>query len=352
MAKDIAESGAEVSDADVSTRTGMGEPEENAAGTEEAAEGSEETADESGESEESGEAEETEESAEGSGKGSEARQTRESAESGEEESEESDESEEDSEEEESEEEGESDDSTEDKDKNRTVPYSLLKSKNKKIKQLEADLDVARGKREDANATGDRASAEAANAEIEAAAKELGEELGLDTPGIAKILKKAVELSSKKSVLPKEIVDKLKELDKLTAQSRQAEEAAHFGKEWGALNIQKQYPNASPAALKEAQELMDTLAHSKQHHKHDLDYILFKNKAKFDTILKTAGKGKSGETGKRVGRTEEAESEEDEAMVDIENLSPDVMRRREARDTAVVNKSDKVKDYKIIDTKRD
>jgi len=334
----MSETKKEMSEAEIAAKTGFGEPasvEEETTETEEETETTEETPEEEEKSDESEEEEADEKPA--------ARQKREVAKDEDEEAEESEESDDESEEEESDEEDKPDESTKSKAK-RTVPYSLLKSSKAKIRDLESQLQEARAAKEDDDGSDE---------EIEEAATKLGEELGLDKAGIKKILETSLKLSSKKSALPKDVQEKLKTIDELQAESKQSKEVAHFNKEWESLDIKKQYPNAPKAALKEAQELMDKLAHSKDHHKHELEYILFKNKAKFETILKTAAKQKSGEGAKRVGTEKSYESQEsDEDLVDIEEMNPSIMKAREAKELEARRNPGKDKDYKIYNMNRE
>ena len=134
---------------------------------------------------------------------------------------------------------------------------------------------------------------------------LAEKRGLDKEGlaeIAEVLEKSIlgklETTGKLSKdLPTDVQDKLKQLDSILADKKARDEADHFEKEWlGVLpDLQKQYPNAKAGELAEAKKILDEISHSKEHHAHDLDYILFKEKNKFETILKVAKNSKSGET---------------------------------------------------------
>lgn len=343
----MADTNKELSDAEIATKTGFGETAEeldsqdNTTDAEEAAdEGEGETTEDAEQSADTEEKETDDEKPV-------ARQKREVSKDDEDTSDDSNDSEDKSEEDDAEDEEEAEELSKSKDE-RTVPYSLLKSKNAKIKQLQADL----AKRDEAKESGDKEDVEEANEEVEASAKELAEELGMDKEALAKFLKVAVKLSSKKSVIPKDIAEKLKTLDELQAQNKQSKEIAHFNKEWETLDIKKQYPNAPKAALKEAQELMDELAHSKDHHMHDLDYILYKNKSKFDALLKTAVKGKSGEQGKRIGteKSYDSTNDDEENLVDIEDLNPQIMKEREEKEKQMRRDHLKDKDYRIYNPK--
>lgn len=337
----------EPSDAEVSAATGFGEPAETAE-AEEATENneSEETSTEDTE----GTSDDT--SAEGDSKDEESSEKKDASDKDDDAESTDDEGSTDESKDEAEE-ADEDDSEEsgDKDKgNRTVPYNLLKAKNKKIKELEGLL----ADKKKAEESSDTDESEDLDAQIEETSKELAKDLDIDEKGVAKILKAAGKLFGNKKVeLPKEIVEKLKLLDKIESKDKQDKESTHFNKEWDGLNLKKLYPNAPQSAIEDAKKLMDELAHSKDHHKHDLDYILFKNKNQFETILKTAAKKKSGEQSKRLGENnaEESESETEENMVNIEDMTPDIMRKREQQDMAARRGASKVKDYQIHDVIR-
>lgn len=331
----------ELSDAEIASKTGFGataeelETPDSTTEDEESSEEVEETEDEPANADKSEEEEEEQEQDEPA-----PREKRQISKENDEEDE-STEDEGESDEEEPSDKKNPDPSFKTKDK-RTVPYSALKDAQDKITSLQADLAKAKE-------SGTKEDIREATEEVENAAKELGEELGIDKDGIAKILKAAVKLSSKEPKLPKEIVDKLKTLDEIEAKNKEEKEVAHFKNEWESLDIMGQYPNATKATIKAAQDLMDKLAHSKEHHQHDLDYILFKNKSKFDTILKTAPKSKSGESTKKIGQPKQYEDdkEDDEELVDIEDLTPSIMKQREQKDLEMRNSHRHDKDYKIF-----
>lgn len=178
-------------------------------------------------------------------------------------------------------------------------------------------------------------------EVDDSLAALAEKRGLDAEGLAeigevlqsKILKHLEESGKLKNDLPKEIQDKLKLLDKLEAESKVKEEISHFNNEWTNLlpDIQKQFPNASQNELKEAKKIMDELAHSKDFHDKDLDYVLFKNQDKFSAILKVAKGKKAGETASK-----EIESSDDEEDIDLdpENMTPEKMKRYQNRKLSI------------------
>ena len=264
----------------------------------------------------------------------------------EDESDESDKSDDEESEDESEEEDEDDDSEDEDDdeddddsstsgRQRTVPYSKLKTERGKRKALEGQIADINETIAELRSDKSGKSKEEELSAIQEAAKEIGEELNLDSKGLEKVLSKAVELAKKEygDELPKDLEEKLKLLDEIKEQNLLVKEEAHFDKEWTGIvpALKKKYPNATDAMLTEAKQLMDDLSHGKKHHKHDLDYILFKNPKKFATILKAAPKNKSGETGKRVKEDAEETSGEEKTLTPIENMTPELMKKREQED---------------------
>lgn len=163
-------------------------------------------------------------------------------------------------------------------------------------------------------------------------KELAEKRGDSPEDLAKLVdaiqKKVLsdlEKSGKLSKdLPDDVKEKLKLLDQIQADKTKADESAHFEREWLGLlpDLQKQYPNAKAGELTEAKKILDELSHTKVHHKHDLDYIVFKNRSKFDTLLKVAKHSKSGETTSK--QIEDDTGEEKDIDLDPENITPEKM----------------------------
>jgi hypothetical protein len=333
-----------LSDEEISSRAGFGEPAKNPADEEE-------TPKEESSEEEESESQDTDESSEDEEEESEEAET--SAEEEEEESESSEESEEETEEEEEE--------SESAKAKHTVPYSRLKEERQRRQAAEKKAEEAMGGLKElpkmvADAVKSALTEIALKPkgeqkeEAEIRAEELASELGLDSKGLAKILKVAVELASKGKASP-ELEEKLKELEGLRGIAKEQEMQVKFAKEWNDFlpTFQKRYPNAATELLKQAQELMDELAHSAKHHRHELDYILFKNRKKFDAVMKTAPKSKGGERTHRMGE-EEYRPEEGEELTPIEDLTPELMKKREAEDIERAKADRKTRDYSIINPK--
>jgi len=125
-------------------------------------------------------------------------------------------------------------------------------------------------------------------------------------------------------LPEDIKEKLKLLDTIQAEKKAKEETLQFESEWNKLlpEIRREYPNASESLIAEAKQKMDEIAHTKEFHKYDLDYVLFKNKPVFNTLLKLA-KSKSFETSSKQINKEE--NDEEDIDLDPENMTPEKMK---------------------------
>lgn len=120
-------------------------------------------------------------------------------------------------------------------------------------------------------------------------------------------------------------------EKAQLAARQKAEANTFGNEWESImpDLKKAYPNATQELLADARAEMRKLAMSKDYGGESLDgkenvgktpmpldYILYKERAKFDTLLKVKV-GRSGENGSRdFSNDDDGEDEVD--------LSPDTM----------------------------
>jgi hypothetical protein len=183
--------------------------------------------------------------------------------------------------------------------------------------------------------------------VDEALSAIAERRGLDSEGLAEIAgaleKKIIDSLEKsgkfKNDLPEDVKEKMKALDQLQEKMRIEEEATHFDKEWNSIlpTLQKQYPNASASELAEAKKVMDELSHSKDFHKYELDYVLFKNGSKFDALLKVV-KGKKSAEGESKQIKESSDDEED-IDLDPENMTPEKMKAYNKRKYA--GQSDKI-----------
>ena len=150
-------------------------------------------------------------------------------------------------------------------------------------------------------------------------------------------------------LPPEILEAIRKIEKLDTEKvvetkREAilmkldEEVSSF-----LPNLKKVYPNASEEMLGEAKELLSELAVSKEYGGESadgtdnkgkqpmpLDYILFKEKAKFDSLLKVAPKSRSGEKGGNEPDRETDEGTSDDIDLNPETMSPDKFKKYQNR----------------------
>lgn len=233
---------------------------------------------------------------------------------------------------------------------RTVPYDLLKAERTKTKNIQAQVEALARTVEELRNGKLTAKEEEQIDEIEATAEQLSEGTDADPAFVAKILREAVKLTEKKygNNVPKEVQDRLKVLDEIEKREKQSAEASHFEQEFQvvASDLKKQYPNATDTELAQAKALLDQLAHSKEFHKYELDYVIYKNKSKFDTILKVAPKAKGGEAGKVLGPQQEYDQNDgdEEHIPDIEDMTPELMKAREAK--SMSGRESSPKDYRI------
>lgn len=247
---------------------------------------------------------------------------------------------------------------------KSVPYSKHKEERLKRQTVETELATVTSTilpmLESINDRLDKMGAKEPTAkqadDLEDDVRAVAEELGLDPDDeLGKVIKAVTKVVGKKFGKNDEITEKLKLLDKLQEKEAEREKANEldaeekaFRTEFEALtpSLQKAYPNATQAQIKEAQELLDDVSHTEEYCRYKLVDIVNSDayKAKFAAILTVAPKGKSGEPGKTVGKGEEYTSpEDDDTIEDLENLTPDIIRDRERRSAS----GDDRKDYTIL-----
>ena len=272
--------------------------------------------------------------------------------------------------EESDEEDEDGTSDEDEDDEDFVPEPPKKKENKNAddsdKKDEDDeensqtvplkrlLDEKKGRKEDKKALEDRIAkleakfGEDASKELTA---QMAEELSITPEAAQKLLEystKAVLMGLEKEgrILTPELKEKLEAFEKEgkdevdpKAEKEKAEkrEIQYFGEEWQDFlpALKKQYSNATPAMLKEAAKEMYRKARSRDygnvpgvHPAYPLDYIFFKEKKAFDTLLRVSSKNASGPTG-----THDVETEDIKIDLTDPNLTPAQFQRYKQQQNA-------------------
>ncbi len=270
--------------------------------------------------------------------------------------------EEDAEEEESEDEGDEDEEDEDEQKEEkssskrpknTDPmkamFGLFKDLRKEMREELKDIRSSLTPKE-------REATEEAEDTLDKTLKQLEEE-GFETGPLKKFGDALVEKITKNlktqglslNDLPEELRDALKNLSKLSEKDKKVEmetaDAELFTGKWNDFlpTLSKQYPNATKEMMSEARDLMDEISHSaaggivneksQTITPYDFEYILYKNRTKFDTLLKVAKSHKSGETESKTVKTEEEyETPEDDSDIDLdpENMDPTKMKKWEER----------------------
>lgn len=237
-----------------------------------------------------------------------------------------------------EDEDESEESDEDDkdDSKKTVPLKRLLDEKKVVKELNDRISKLEAK-----------FGEDASKELVA---QMAKELKISPEAAQKLLEyssKAVLISLEKEgkVVTPELKKKLQELEEgkeeLTEaqQKQQAEkrEVQYYTEEWNDFlpNLKKQYRNATPQMLKEAAQAMYKLARSKnygnvpnQHPAYPLDYIFFKEKKAFDTLLRVSAKSASAPHG-----THDVETEDMKIDFTDPNLTPQQYQRYKAQQNA-------------------
>ena len=214
---------------------------------------------------------------------------------------------------------------------KTVPLKRLLDEKKKTKELEDRIAKLESK------FGEDASKELVG--------QMAAELKITPEAAAKLLEyssKSVLMTLEKEgkVITPELKKRLDafeegkdEIEQLTAEQKKAKaeqkEIAYFGDEWQDFlpTLKKQYKNATPSMLKEAAQEMYRKARSAdygnvpgKHPAYPLDYIFFREKKAFDTLLRVSPKNGSGPQGHDV--------EQDDVKIDITdpNLTPQQFQR--------------------------
>lgn len=188
-------------------------------------------------------------------------------------------------------------------------------------------------------------------------KTIAEKRDVDPEGLAEIIaitqKKVVEDLEKSGRLskdlPEDIQKRLKLLDKFEAENETKAEAIAFESEFNGIlpELKKQYPNAKESELVEAKKILNQLAHSEKGgvvvkkatettpgkiKPYPLDYLIYKNRSVFDTVLKVAKHSKSGELGGSKQLADDADGDDD---IDLnpEDMTPEKMKAHDRKKLA-------------------
>lgn len=239
-----------------------------------------------------------------------------------------DDEDEDDDEESEDDEDDEDDESEDVDKDRSS-HSFKKAvkevkahwkgKYNSEKEARKALETKLSKYETAVEEDDEEEVEEASEDV----KELATKLGVEEKDIAVILDAAEKRAERKMN---------SKLAPIQEKERLAVEEKGFSNEWNAKalpELKKAYPKASNDALRKAQVKMKELAYSNDHIKHDMDYILFKEKKVFEKLLSSAPKKKGMESGIRDVRHDRDSDDEPGSKPLGPNPSPKEIRQREA-----------------------
>lgn len=194
-----------------------------------------------------------------------------------------------------------------------------------IKKLEDELKAAKTPKEKTEITGD------IDKFIEEQAKALGVK--------PEVLKKLGEVTDK--MFEAKYGDKIKKIDEFEQERTKVKDTQFaqdqkqiFDTEWGktAPIIKEKFPNATDEQVKEAQKVMDKLAHSKEYHVLPMNKILNAEIDVFTKILHNPSK-KGLETGRKSGSEQDNDFE---GVGDLTNKSPSEVEQIEARRAAHLN----------------
>ena len=233
--------------------------------------------------------------------------------------------EEESEDDEESEEDEDDDDEESSDKSKLPPKSVPIKDHKKLKQdfrtykeetktklLELEETLAKYKDVDT---------EKEKAQLDEEVKAIAEEL--DVP--EESLKKIIDLA-RKGLKPAEEIIKVEDTPAIDLEQEQK----LFTEEWNnaVLAIKKQFPNATESQLARVKKEIDTIAHSKEFHQYDIDYVIFKNS---DVLAKhLESPRKKGLDSTITGRQSEDGEREYKPISDVSKMSKSQILEHEKR----------------------
>ena len=140
-------------------------------------------------------------------------------------------------------------------------------------------------------------------DLESEIKALAKELDFDEDKVRKIIqvaRKGTELSPEDKELLAEFKENRDYIKGKKEEDFMREQKEIFDTEWTSVIpvLKAQFPNATDEQLAQAKKEMDALSHTEKYSKTELDYIVFKEKAKFEKVL-FSPKQKTFESGRAV-----------------------------------------------------
>lgn len=230
------------------------------------------------------------------------------------------------EDEESEEDEDDDDEDDSPDDSKLPPKSVPIKDHKKLKQiLHTTKEESKAKiteLETALAKYKELDTEKEKAQLDDEVKAIADELDIPEGS----LKKIIELS-RKGLSPAAEVAKVEDT---TPTIDLAKEQELFTEEWNAVipTIKKQFPNATESQLERVKKEIDTIAHSEEFHKYDIDYVIFKNSDVLSKHLESPKK--KGLDSSISGRQGEDDSKEFKPLTDTSKMSKAAILDHEKR----------------------
>lgn len=220
---------------------------------------------------------------------------------------------EDSEEEDEESDESDDDEPDDKKK---IPKKFLDKEKKKRLKLKEERDTLRQQLKEALDEKQKIMAKLPD-DLDDKISDLAKEIGVEDPeNLKKMIKFVKEIGGK------DIADIREQLAILMKGNHQETQSVQFSREWDSFKpiLEKEFPAASKEEIEKAQKLMDKLSHTdgiggrkfkaddgnEQLDPYPLDYILFKNRDKFEEVM-TAKRKKGLESGRSQGITRQSDA---------------------------------------------
>ncbi len=171
----------------------------------------------------------------------------------------------------------------------------LKSEREQREQVERERDELRAKLEAVSQADTKEKREDAQDDLDSFAQEIG----ADAQAIRRM--RDLFLKDVKSSTDPVLAEKLEKFEAWQKENSVTLEKARFQEEFTAATptLKELLPNVSDEELKLVQEKVDELAHTKEYHDKDLDYVIFKNKETLSKLVSPKKRGMESKSRKDV-----------------------------------------------------
>lgn len=171
----------------------------------------------------------------------------------------------------------------------------LKSEREQREQVERERDELRAKLEAVSHADTREERQTASDDLEAFAQEIG----ADAQAIRKM--RDLFLKDVKPSTDPALAEKLEKFEAWQQENSKTLEKARFQEEFTSVTptLKELIPNVSDEEMKLIQAKVDELAHTKEYHDKDLDYVIFKNKETLSKLVSPKKRGMESKERKDV-----------------------------------------------------